>query len=222
MSRVTAAIQEVRRYLNEYNVKDINKHQILYHLNNAQGDIALKEDCIEKSISVTLVSGQAEYDYLLDPVTGALSASGTDVIKRVKSVSYPDTWNTPIFPVDKEFDEMLSTYPTLSYVQYVIIRNGKIRFYGIPGDADAGAVVTLQCYLNSPSVDANDAATDPVDFETPKMFDTALHYKAASELLPIENPGRDKLLALYEKEVGEKGGVFNHKINYVRSPKPNW
>lgn len=222
MSRVTAAIQEVKRYLNEYNIRDVNVHQILYQLNEAQGDIAIKEDCIEQSIVVDLVPGKAEYDYLLDPETNKLSASGVDVIKRLKSIQVPVEWNNPIFLIDKDYDELLSSVPSLSYVQYIIIRNGKLVFYGAPTDDDSGKIVTLQCYLNAPSIDANNNETDPVDFQTPKMFDKALHYKAAAELMPIESKGKAILLNLYETECKEKSGVFNLKTNTVRSPKPNW
>jgi len=217
MSRVTVAVQEVKRYLNEYNVKDINFHQILYQLNEAQGDIAMREDAIEASIEIALVSGTAVYDFVFG--TGA---EAQDIIKRVKSVQYPQHWQKPIFPVDQEFDEIKSTYPTLTAVNYVIIRNKQIEFFGVPGDADEDETFTLQCFLTKPTADANDAPTTPVDFELPQYFDTALHYKAAAMLLPLESNGRQILLGMYEKEVNEKAGVYNHKHNYVRSPKPNW
>lgn len=217
MSRVTEAIQEVKRYLNEYNVKEVNFHQILYHLNQAQGNIAMREDVIEATIEITLVGGKSKYDFVFGTGTAA-----QDIIKRVKSLKYPDTWNHPVFPVDQEYDEIVSTNPALSFVQYIIIRNKKIEFYGTPGDSDTDKTVTLQCFLTKPTQAANDDITTPIDFEVPEYFDTALHYYAASQLLPLESPGRDKLFALYEKEVNEKAGVYNHKHNYVRSPKPNW
>lgn len=222
MSRVTVAIQETKRYLNEYNVKEVNVHQILYHLNQAQGNIAMKEDVIEASIVITLVSGQSKYDFVFTRIGLEEEVAAQDIIKRVKSLQYPDTWNHPVFPVDQEYDKIVSTNPSLSFVQYIIIRNKKIEFYGTPGDSDADKTVTLQCFLTKPTQDANDNPTTPIDFEVPEYFDTALHYYAASQLLPLESPGRDKLFALYEKEVNEKAGVYNHKHNYVRSPQPNW
>lgn len=218
MSRVTEAIQEVKRYLNEYNVKDVNFHQILYQLNQAQGNIAMQEDVIEATVTITLVSGVSQYSFIY----GGSEETKQDIIKRVKSIQYPDTWNHPVFPVDQEYDEIVSTNPELSYVQYIIIRNKKVEFYGTPGDADDGETVTLQCFLIKPTADATDSAVDPVDFQVPEYFDTAMHYYAASQLLPIESPGRDKLYALYQKELNEKAGVYNHKHNYVRSSKPNW
>ena len=217
MSRVTIAISEVKRYLNEYNVKDINVHQILYQLNQAQGEIAMKEDCIEASIEIALISGTAKYDFVFS--TGA---TAQDIIKRVKSIQYPNHWIKPSFPVDQEFDELKSTIPDLSVMQYIIIRNKQIEFFGTPGDSDTGYSVILQTFLTKPTADANDATTDPVDFELPEYFDTALHYYAASRLLPVENPGRAILMQAYNAEVDEKAGVYNHKHNYVRSPKPNW
>lgn len=217
MSRVTIAISEVKRLLDNYNIKDVSTPLILYHLNQAQGDVAMREDCIEKSIEITLVDGTASYDFVFTE-----GEETKDIIKRVKSLQYPDHWNKPILPSDQEYDEIYSLNNSLPYVQYILIRNGKVNFHGVPGITDDGAIVTLQCYLFEPTQDANNNETDPVDFQTPKYFDNALPLYAASKLTPVGSDESNALLIAYEKEVSDKAGVFNHKTNYVKSPKPNW
>lgn len=216
MSRVTEIMQLVKRDLLDYNVRNVNSAEIFHALYEGQKHLAIAEDCIEIKVEIILVEDQAEYNF-------AYNGGGEDdvdlfIIKRVKSLQQPGTWPELSFPVDEEFDKLKSYDASTSITEFAIIRNNKIEFYAPPGSADDGEKVTLQVFLKAPTLKPDDTN----EIQTPIEFDQALRYFCLWFYLPLTS--KDKSIAWneMEREISRKSGVFNNRMNKVRSPKCNW
>lgn len=219
MGRTEKIFSKVRRNIHKISERDIKDRIIYQTMQEAQKQIIMLTQCLEKEISVTTVADQESYD-LLTYTTGFISIE-RPIIGEIKSHKLPSTWNiTKLDFITKE------EYDQLDFIDYssetplkACVFNRKIYLYPIPTSA---AIIKLTCYLEDSITEISDSTSSTiVQPEIQVYWDKALEYYTTSELFD-EPDIKEYWMNKFEKEIAKFEGKPHAKHQYPIVPDCNW
>jgi hypothetical protein len=216
MSRFTEIVSRIKKDLNQYNVKNININEIKWAINQSQQNFIFQHNLIEKEITIPIVSGTRVYP-LVYHVGGTGSGEGEDlpIIKKIKSIKFPDTWVNIQWRTSKQFDAEVSEMPDITYPLIVTVRGQNLELWGAP--TDINAEIVYWAYLRKQTQDADENYEPEID----SIFDEAVRYYADYLLMPLDHPLRLQMKQEGEAEAEQYTNITNTD-SYSRSPIPNW
>jgi hypothetical protein len=220
MPRTEQIFSKVRRNLHKISERDIKDRLVYQTMQEAQKQIIMLTQCLEKEITLVTVEDQESYD-LVYSVTIGEDVKTYDIVGEIKSHKLPSTYSVPEldFITKEEYDQLANIdYETAQPLKACRF-NRQLYLFPIPNTA--GDIIYLSVYLDDSISQISDStSTTKVQPEIQNYWDKAIEYYTTSELVDVEE--KEYWMNKFEKEIAKFEGKPHAKHQYPIIPDCNW
>ena len=235
MARTAQILSKVRRNLSKYSERDIQDRVIYQQMQEAQTQIILLTQCLEKELEITTIANQESYDLEVEIENGGLFASDgaelydsdgnrlyatpdetetENIVGEIKSLIPPETYGPIDIVPEDEYNGMKPYLTLVANPSICTVFDNQIHFY--PAPVSSNDIIKAWYYLND-SITKIAKAVEP---EIQIYWNKAIEYFATSEFLTGDE--QVHYLNLFQDQISKYESKPHAKHQKAIVPDADW